>query len=172
MFQQEEQQHDYKTAAGAIRRVGVDVAVGADSLSRILWFGLFALAHDLPLTMAHCQQQQQQQQRKQETTTSTTTRDNTTTFASDSCWAHVEAKMRPVLPVPEKKQFACCSMTNSLQLEPLDCRLSPATFGHKHIQLWLWLSACLGHYNSYLSQHKHKHKHSCSHSNWNWNWMK
>lgn len=99
MFQQEEQQHDYKTAAGAIRRVGVDVAVGADSLSRILWFGLFALAHDLPLTMAHCQQQQ----RKQETTTATTTRDNTTTFASDSRWAHVEAKMRPVLPVPEKK---------------------------------------------------------------------
>lgn len=56
----------------------------------------------LALTMAHCQQQQQQQ-RKQETTTATTTRDNTTTFASDSCWAHVEAKMRPVLPVPEKK---------------------------------------------------------------------
>lgn len=74
MFQQEEQQHDYKTAAGAIRRVGVDVAVRADSLSRILWFGLFALAHDLPLTMAHCQQQQQQQRKQETTTTRETTR--------------------------------------------------------------------------------------------------
>lgn len=68
-----------------------------------------------------------------------------------------------------KKQFACCSMTNSLQLEPLDAgclwlplAINTYSFGYGYRRVWGITTR--------TSQHKHKHKHSCS--NWNWNWMK
>lgn len=169
MFQQEEQQHDYKTAAGAIRRVRlrveVYVGVGADSLSRILWFGFFALAHDLPLTMAHCQQQQQRR-RKQETTT---TRDNTTTFASDSCLSSCRGKNATGVAGARARK-------NS---SPAALWLIPSNWS-RSIAGCLWLPLAINTYSfgygyrrvwgitTRTSQHKHKHKHSCSNSNWNW----